>query len=247
MSLSITGNAWQRLFRFCDYDSTGKVILESSGCKVEDVKRLFLDEDADRTSLQIKSLRAYGTDLGKVRHHSWIQRHFCCICNIFRGSLKHHFLEMELASGKIVSAEKTVAYLLFQSCSSSDPAAPDGPPAVRRFREGQLRRTSEEGAATAAAGEDTDALVTIVTDKEPLSFDLLDVIEWIHDQNLLEETYHVSDANCQHFVGLLWSQLSSRPYPYPRQFNQPIEPMRSHVTQARGEPIHHVESGKMAL
>ena len=56
-----TGNAWQRRFRFYNYDSTG-VRLESSGRELEDVKKYFLDEDADGASLKIKTLRAYATD-----------------------------------------------------------------------------------------------------------------------------------------------------------------------------------------
>lgn len=225
MSRSLTGNDWTRRFRFYDYDSTGEVTVESTCRQVEDVKRLFLDADADRASLKIKYLRAFATDLGTVRNHPWIPRLFSWIYDIFRGSLKHHFLEIELASGKIVSAEKTTSYLLFQSCSA--PATPDTPPAVRLFTEGKPRQPEE--------AEREDSLLHIVSDEDPKDYDLLDVLEWIHARRLLEETYHVSDANCQHFVGLLWSQLSGKPYPSPRQFNGNIEPMRRRSEQAPAE------------
>ena len=107
-----------------------------------------------------------------------------------------------------------VDFISLKRTAHSSATASTPIPTVRRLAENKERFPPEE------------ELVLVVADETPNDFDLFDVIEWIDERGLLDEAYHISDANCQHFTSLLWSQLSKKPYPHPNEFNEPIPPMR---------------------
>ena len=53
------------------------------------------------------------------------------------------------------------------------------------------------------------------------------IVEWMNQSEMLEQSYHLGDDNCQDFARLLWTQLSSDvPYPNPGKHGEKIMQMK---------------------
>ena len=202
MSEALTGSNWGSRLKFFAYDAEGNVELSSECRNLRDVLNHFVNPNP--AFMKITSIRSYATPL---QTDDVIRT--CCpwLYSIFKGSLKHHFLDLSLASGDFVSIEKTIEAIVIQKSPKPLTSTTIPSPIVRFQAEGQDRV------------QNTSSIKLIEADDHPKNFDIIDVIEWIDAQGLLQEPYHVSDSNCQHFAGVIWAQLSEQPYPYPSQFN----------------------------
>ena len=56
-------------------------------------------------------------------------------------------------------------------------------------------------------------------DKQPRNHATIqDILTWIEEEKEIEEKYHLSDSNCQHFTSNLWSRFASSSYPNPAKY-----------------------------
>ena len=122
--------------------------------------------------------------------------------NVFHKIAKHHFIEIETASGHIFTIEKIKDCILQQSCLR--PTA-GKTPVIRRRRDGEKRPEQQ----------------LVVEDPNPrTNKTFLDVLKWIDETDELKEPYHVMDSNCQDFCKNLWIKLSEKGYPNPAKIGR---------------------------
>ena len=99
--------------------------------------------------------------------------------------------------------QKNRQNIVVQSCKSSEVKAPR----VLEYSNGSKRKHRR-------------SRMEIATDKNPASWSIHDIIKWICAKDQLELTYHVAEANCQHFSSSLWNGFASFAYPIPAKYGK---------------------------
>ena len=117
MSDTITGSDWIRQLVFYRYDAEGASQFQSTSRDFDSIKQQLLESNENREFLKIHAIRCFATD---VKKSSLLKMIVPWIYSIFRRTLKHHFLEIELVSGSFVTMEKTGVAIVLQK----SPAVP---------------------------------------------------------------------------------------------------------------------------
>ena len=112
----------------------------------------------------------------------------------------HHFIGLETESGFQITIEKGLAYILIQSCPPTH-----GSPFIWRQRDGVERNYLDSLRIAACSTEVTQTR-------------FVDIIEWIQQDQQLQEIYHLADSNCQHFSSYIWTKVTGKQYPSPANF-----------------------------
>ena len=117
MSDTVTGSDWIRQLVFYRYDAEGDARFQSTTRDFDSIKQQLLESNENREILKIHAIRCFATD---VKKSSLLKMIVPWIYSIFRRTLKHHFLEIELVSGSFVTMEKTGVAIVLQK----SPAVP---------------------------------------------------------------------------------------------------------------------------
>ena len=200
---ALTGNDWQSQLVYVHYQ--GKEVSSRTCYLNYHLPGGLIPPTSDQyaTIGMVASITAFTIDLSMN------------FAKISKKLLTHHFIEVETDNGFIFTFEKNKSGILIQSSRSQleDSMQPNRRTIVQEFNDGKKRKRL-----------DTVKLISI--DLRPKRCYIADIVKWIHENGELAQKYHVVEANCQHFVGNLWRNFASAPFPIPAQYGvcQPASP-----------------------
>ena len=197
-SRALTGDDWRSQLVYTHYEGEDESSLTSSTTwyhqhHLQNLPNGLTPPEAasDATAGNVTTISAYAIDLGGSK-----------FCTTFQRMMTHHIIKVETDNNYLFTFEKNKEDVVVQSCKLLEAHVP---PPVLNFTHGikrKRRRTRKE----------------IAKDVKPTKCSIGDVIKWICESGQLKLTYHIAEANCQHFANSLWNQFASVPFPIPAEY-----------------------------
>ena len=192
---ALTGNDWQSQLVHAHYQGRDHRNWSRNWYNQNHLQHLPTgltppDGAPDAIAGNVIKITAYAIDLGGTR-----------CCKTFERMLTHQFVSVETDNRYLVTLEKNKNYVVVQSCEYCETKVP----VVLEYCNGKKRKRRSSRRK-------------IATDAKPKKCSILDIIKWICEKDQLKITYHIAEANCQHFASSLWNQFASTTYPIPAQY-----------------------------